>query len=1297
MKLLKQIAKRSRAHAEGMFKSVKPNNVKEGSFVTSRNGPNAAQRQTVPVQKTPESTQNSKERSIMQQMKHIILKPFFLVQNQAQSFNPRQEAGPSVMLSLRRTLKYSAIVTFALLTVLTAVSPPAWSKPSPEDFGYASMRVEGHRAHFERPLLIILAEYSDRSFRPAHTSEFYNNFIFGPGFPNIRDYFSEVSSGTFTWAKAWSDVIGPFEIPDDPSTDWDESRRSCWWDDKDDMHPSCAGRPGLDKREYLFPQAAIKTADKKSSFPFSSFDDDGNGQLTNSEIGIAIVEAAPATGNNGGSSRWIGERRDGTDSYSVGDGTTIEALQVVGFAEGVGFDTIAHELAHLLGTEDIYGATSRSWQLSIMSSTIDRSSEDTKETYHLDPWHKIQLGWVKPRIRSTEKLIDSTECMQLPAQDDARPLVLYDPSRGTNEYYLLENRDPKSGRLKYDGDIPGSSGGIAVWYVQTDPDGSLKYLDARIHGGANNKLESRVDGDDIRNSGFITPGPDGILQSTASGDDAIDTDALNYTIAPGVSGDPTAFSSRGKYQPKNQLWNKSDGDMKLKWFGEGTSYIGPTLQVLGKVDHRPYERWVHLNSNRMNIDSDVSASMGFPGQEVTMSGCFGAQGSKKVRLRTGRRGDRHPIELDVTFWNYTTIGVTLPTDLEPRDDYYLSIRDTSSKVNSNSHHLKIREEPIEWRGTYEGQLDGRNARLTIEDDSIDLLHRIILEDLDRDTTYQGSIDTVDTHIQKDLTLRSSDGTEMTIERLFIHTEDENHISGYTTWKGKHHGLAFSKEGDGTTGTEDVRLDRSDPERWTLQWIGVYDGRLNGQEAELTVSNSERQPFGDGYQYKFDIQLETADNSYEGHGFASNVGDNSSHVILIREPLSSDDGSTRDLAKLYLHTWDTHYVTGVLEEQDERYGAHFKWEVYPWFEEMLDPPKVELCPEPCQRLRESLSESDVFPLTPVDAEGPQNPKMKQSAYRIIDDQRSFIEHLNEFLAAASIQKAKPIIGDLTQSFATLQRDVTSFEKCCHNQAPQLIETLSADINALERHVSQLESEVVGDPNEGKSLVINVDEMATLPVELPEAPSGLSQFTLVFAVDSGIAALNAEPSAELQSGQFNWEVSEDGSRVRVSFQDTAQAINPGHTQPVNLLNLKLFGLNPGQTTLNLTEASISDEQGNQLSLPFEPLTVEVRSENSAGPISVAPLSVSQIHVRQQTPNAYTFAVQGQGVKATKVNVFSLAGTHVVNSNWQTGRHLRWTLQNNRGQRVANGVYLYVVSVRGNNGEVIRSEVKKLVILR
>lgn len=76
--------------------------------------------------------------------------------------------------------------------------------------------------------------------------------------------------------------------------------------------------------------------------------------------------------------------------------------------------------------------------------------------------------------------------------------------------------------------------------------------------------------------------------------------------------------------------------------------------------------------------------------------------------------------------------------------------------------------------------------------------------------------------------------------------------------------------------------------------------------------------------------------------------------------------------------------------------------------------------------------------------------------------------------------------------------------------------------------------------------------------------------------------------------------------------------------------------------------------------------------------------------------TFRVQSAGVSSFQVQVYSLTGKLVFDSGMVSGPALRWNYLSNDGKPLANGVYLYTVTVQGVNG-VYRSELKKLAVLR
>jgi hypothetical protein len=101
---------------------------------------------------------------------------------------------------------------------------------------------------------------------------------------------------------------------------------------------------------------------------------------------------------------------------------------------------------------------------------------------------------------------------------------------------------------------------------------------------------------------------------------------------------------------------------------------------------------------------------------------------------------------------------------------------------------------------------------------------------------------------------------------------------------------------------------------------------------------------------------------------------------------------------------------------------------------------------------------------------------------------------------------------------------------------------------------------------------------------------------------------------------------------------------------------------------------------------------------GPVAAAASQATSSVGVSSTERGYSFGLPrgSTGVKDFSVMIFDLSGRLVFRSDWvQNG--FTWNLLDSRGQPLANGVYLYVVRVRGFDGREYASEVRKLVILR
>jgi hypothetical protein len=104
-------------------------------------------------------------------------------------------------------------------------------------------------------------------------------------------------------------------------------------------------------------------------------------------------------------------------------------------------------------------------------------------------------------------------------------------------------------------------------------------------------------------------------------------------------------------------------------------------------------------------------------------------------------------------------------------------------------------------------------------------------------------------------------------------------------------------------------------------------------------------------------------------------------------------------------------------------------------------------------------------------------------------------------------------------------------------------------------------------------------------------------------------------------------------------------------------------------------------------LQPLTVEVLGAPVA--LAVKAITLSQQPVR--TGGAY-FVVEGVGIAQTTVRVFSMTGKLVFSQTAQGN-----VVPFSAASELANGVYLYVVTVQGADGQTVTSKLAKLVVLR
>ncbi len=260
---------------------------------------------------------------------------------------------------------------------------------------------------------------------------------------------------------------------------------------------------------------------------------------------------------------------------SSADGLRLSAgVAVAGYAAS--FATVTHELSHLLGTLDIYGSDAYNQNASLLGPTIFPNNFDLN-TFYLDPWHMMQLGWKEPRI---VRLQDASNFAFLDraAIDDARgPILFFDPMRGTNEFYLAEYRNPGDTH-NYDEDVAGT--GVLLWYVmtQTTYDSTSRNVTVRT----------------------VDPRP---------GDGVEEIDRLDLATI-----DPLAAVTNN--DANVTFWNAVDGNVRPRWF-DGTD-TGLSLQVGLPGSSSVPVSWKSSSVQKLTIDRvGISSYYVRPGAEIS--------------------------------------------------------------------------------------------------------------------------------------------------------------------------------------------------------------------------------------------------------------------------------------------------------------------------------------------------------------------------------------------------------------------------------------------------------------------------------------------------------------------------------------------------------------------------------------------------------------------------------------------------------------------------------------------------------
>jgi M6 family metalloprotease-like protein len=302
------------------------------------------------------------------------------------------------------------------LRIVYSFDQPRTLTDAVADEAFGVKRVRGVR---RKVLLVLWDPHYPEVTRISASAA--NDALFGSG-RSVRRYYLENSGGQFTIDRArtlgWYEADKPLSYYDNPTTPHDKMG------------------------------AALIAAD--NDVDYASYDKDGDKRLEPNELTLVFAHPGGPGGliRGGGGSRKLKNMQGGDlrlDDVLINDGVE------VAIGNPANFPVVAHELGHLLlRLPDMYinfFTPTAAKQYSLMDNTYS--------PFHLDPFAKLKLGWAHPRLvfRSGRYSLPDIETRR-------RVYVLLDPRRGTDEYYLLENRWPGT---SFDAGI--FDQGVGVWHV----------------------------------------------------------------------------------------------------------------------------------------------------------------------------------------------------------------------------------------------------------------------------------------------------------------------------------------------------------------------------------------------------------------------------------------------------------------------------------------------------------------------------------------------------------------------------------------------------------------------------------------------------------------------------------------------------------------------------------------------------------------------------------------------------------------------------------------------------------------
>lgn len=315
----------------------------------------------------------------------------------------------------------------ALGTLFLAAAVQGATYPSPTpDFAHpatphASQLTPASGAN-SRPLLVIVTLLDDVDEATASNAATYAQTFFGPS--GVNDFFRASSFGKFgvTPAAESSGTANDGVVVVDMN-----------------MTMAEVNEGGEEKRG----RRAIVAADPWVNY--ASFNRNGDDKIGDDELLIMMIQEHETY--NCGGTRLVenGAKLDNVDlgsgrQHSFGGSRFTNRITHIHELSHHAFDHADHD--YIAGTLDVTGPT--------CSSTDDGF-------WDYNSWHKLHLGWKTPTVVVKDGYYTVSRW-----DETGQAYLLYDPDRGTNDYFLVENRTKTAG--SYDADA--ADRGLVIWRAE---------------------------------------------------------------------------------------------------------------------------------------------------------------------------------------------------------------------------------------------------------------------------------------------------------------------------------------------------------------------------------------------------------------------------------------------------------------------------------------------------------------------------------------------------------------------------------------------------------------------------------------------------------------------------------------------------------------------------------------------------------------------------------------------------------------------------------------------------------------